>query len=85
LANTLTPPAIPINSETQPMPLISGSSHSSKNTRGRRSSRSLRRRAVFNLARSSSRRRSARSVAPMSDPTVRIIARMPSTLRWLKA
>ena len=30
LANTSLPPAISISSETQPMPAISGSSHSSK-------------------------------------------------------
>jgi hypothetical protein len=32
---TSSPPAISISSETQPMPAISGSSHSSKKTRGR--------------------------------------------------
>ena len=77
------PPAMPISSETQRMPQISGSSHSSKYTRGRRASAAPRgaHRFESRLELGTSAARS--SSQPIMPPSVRIMRRISATLRWL--
>ena len=84
LGKDRSPPAISTSSSTQRMPEMSGSCHSSKNTRGRRGSaaRAAReRRPGRARARPRARRRGRR--APTSAPTMRTICRISATLRWL--
>ena len=79
------PPAISTSSETQPIPEISGSSHSSKNTLGRFFRLSARVRASARRASRAPTSSSARSLASTNAPSIRIIPRIPATLRWLNA
>ena len=75
------PPAASISSETQPMPEIIGSSHSSKYTFGRRGISAARSFARVTPSAKSCARRSARAAAPTKAPSVRIMARISATLR----
>ena len=84
------PPAISTSSSTQRIPEISGSSHSSKNTRGRRR-RSFGAPAARIVAPGPRRRArdpaSASAVVRAARPArrrMRIIWRISATLRWLK-
>ena len=79
------PPAMSISSETQPIPLISGSSHFLEpDARTRAAVRPGRDRGQLRVQ-IHRQHASAFSPAPTSAPTIRIIARMPAMSRWLKA
>ena len=75
------PPAISTSSSTQQIPEIRGSSHSSKNTRGRRGSAPASVRISSRPRSNCSTSASARSAQPTRPPSMRIICRICATLR----
>jgi len=80
-AKTSIPPAASISSDTQPMPEIIGSSHSSKYTLGRTRDFAARLRTIPTVATNSAASRSARSAAPTNAPRTRIISRICTMVR----
>src|SRR5438094_2536241 len=82
-ANTSRPPATSIRSETQPMPAMSGSIHSSKYTRGRSGHTDVYSCICVSSSRMSATASRAAASQPSAPPIIKMAARTSSSRRWL--